>query len=236
MLDFYKKFAGQAAARLWSADWLKSLENGDREALITCSALKSLAKKKTVFWVGDDPDGLWGVLSGSVVQTAAPNECGPILFHIHQPGAWFGVTSLFGPQVRRTTNVTTRSSLLVHLPLGELERIGVRSPSLWRALGELCADQWAESIGSLDDRLNRSGRERIVATILRLANARRPSAHGSSQIEIDVTQADIAHLVGYSRTIVSRHLNSLRSEGLIDCAYARLELLDIAALQQFLRD
>lgn len=236
MLDFYIKFAGSSAARLWSDPWLQALDAATREALITSGTLKSFPKKKPVFWIGDEPDGLWGVLSGSVVQSAAPNERGPVMINIHQPGSWFGASSLYEPSPRTTTNVTSRSTSLAHLPLCELERIGARSPQLWRALGGFSARLLFEAIGALDDKLLRSGRERIVATLLRLGNSRHPVPEGPACIEIDVTQGDLAQLTGLSRAIVAQHLVSLRNEGLISCTYGRLELLEITALQRLLAD
>ncbi len=236
MLDFRVKFASRSVTRLWSASWSDSLDPDDREALIARGVLKSVAKKKTIFWIGDEPDGLWGVVSGAVAQMAAPNERGPIMFNIHQPGSWFGVSSLFGPRPRRTTMTTSRSSTLVHLPLVELERIGARSPSLWRALGRLSASHWQEAMGALDDRLLRSGRERIVAAILRLANARRPSIEQPSRASVDVTQTELAQLVGLSRTVVAQNLTSLKKEGYIACIYGRIDILDIQAMQSLLRE
>lgn len=236
MLDFYMKFAGRSAARLWSDPWLQALDAETREELITCSTLKTLPKKKTIFWIGDEPDGLWGVLSGSVIQSAAPNERGPVMLHMHQPGSWFGASSLYGPWLRTTMNVTSRSTSLAHLPISQLERVGARSPQIWRCLGILSARLLAEAMGSLDDTLLRSGRDRIVAAILRLGNVRHDVPDGPRHVEIDATQGDLAQLTGLSRTIVAQHLVGLRDEGFISCSYGRLELLDIDALHRLLRE
>ncbi len=230
------KFAGRSAVRLWSDPWLQALDTDTREALITCSTLKSLPKKRTIYWIGDKPDGLWVVLSGSVVQSAAPNERGPMIMKIHQPGSCFGVSSLYGPNLRSTMNVTSRSTSLVHLSIADVERLGAQSVQLWRSLGGLSARLLLEATGSLDDRLLRSGRERIVAAILRLGNVRHPSTEAPARIEIDVNQGDLALLTGLSRTVVAQHLTSLRHEGLISCTYGRLDLLQVRVLQGLLTD
>ena len=236
MLDFYKKFAGRSAARLWSEPWLQGLDTETHTALIACSTVKSFPKKKTIFWIGDVADGLWGVLTGSVAQSAAPNEHGPMMFQMHQPGSWFGVSSLYEPRLRTTTNVTARSASLVHLPLPALERIGARAPHLWRCLGNLSAHLLTEMTGSLEDALHRPGRERIIATILRLGNVRHERMDLPTHVEIDVTQGDLAHLTGLSRTVVAKHLTSLRKEGLVLCSYGRLKIVEIDRLRNCLRE
>jgi CRP/FNR family cyclic AMP-dependent transcriptional regulator len=84
---------------------------------------------------------------------------------------------------------------------------------------------YAESLAFLDVRT------RLARELLRLAERYGTPTKRGVEIDLGISQADLASLIGTSRETLNRTLNRLRDEGIIKMAGRNVELVDIEKLR-----
>jgi CRP-like cAMP-binding protein len=226
---------GAAREYLRHRGWLAELPPHLREALLARSRLlPPFERGQAVFRIGDEPDGIYGTVSGTFAFQLAPNEQGPHTFHLYRPGAWFGELAHCVGKPRATTLIATRRSRCLRVPAQELEGLLNQEPELWRWLAVSLACNVKTAFCAVDDMTIRLPRRRIAAVLLRLAGSR---GSGFPNVEpcreIDVTHNDIAFLANLSRSAVGENLRRLEEDGFLECSYGRIRLIDPAGLQSW---
>lgn len=222
----------EARSFLRQHGWLASTPAAFADTLLSHSTLQAVERGECVYELGEQPDGLYGVFSGSFAIEIAPHEKGPNLAHVTGPGFWFGEGELFDRRPRFASFIATRPSVCVHVPFDALTKLATDEPEIWRWIGLLTSQHLILALGVIDDASLRDPGTRVSALLLRLADARNPGVPREPQPEIDVTQEDLSLLTALSRATVAAHLYKLEDIGLISRAYRRLKLLDPDALRK----
>src|SRR6056297_2688694 len=76
---------------LQSSPWMRDFQPELRDAFLArCRLLPPFQRGERVYNVGDRPDGIYGVVSGSLGFEIGPDDEGPQLVHQIWPGDWFG--------------------------------------------------------------------------------------------------------------------------------------------------
>ena len=73
--------------------------------------------------MGEETDGLRGVVSGGFAFTIAIHERGPHLAHAFRPGSWFGELELFAGIPKISSITATRPSIILHLDQDNFEEL-----------------------------------------------------------------------------------------------------------------
>ena len=218
--------------------WPAQLPPYLRDALLDrARLLPAFERGQTVFRIGDEPDGIYGAVSGMFAFQLAPNEQGPHTFHLYGPGAWFGELAHCVGKPRATTMIATRRSRCLRVPVRELEGLLKEEPELWRWLAASLAYNVKTAFCAVDDMTIRLPRRRIAAVLLRLAGARGgvlPNVEFSR--DLDLAHHDIAFIANVSRSAVGENLSRLEEEGFLECGYGVIRLIDPAGLCAWLRD
>jgi CRP/FNR family cyclic AMP-dependent transcriptional regulator len=226
------KYEIQAAHRfLKQTSWLARTPASFADKLLAHGRLVSVDRRECVYKLGDEPDGLYGVVTGGLAFEMAPHERGPHLAHIFRPGFWFGDGEQFAFAPRIATIKATRPSKLLHIPQLHLAELVATETDAWRWIGLLGFEHLTLALGIIDDASIVSPGQRISALLLRLADVRRADKESDPLPEIDITQEDLACLATLSRSTVSAHLEDLAKAGLIGRIYGRLTLLDPSRLR-----
>jgi CRP/FNR family cyclic AMP-dependent transcriptional regulator len=212
----------------WLADTHASFAN----KLLRRCQMTSLPRGSTPFRMGEEPDGLRGIVSGGFAFDIAMHERGPHLAHVFRPGAWFGELELFGGIPKISSITATRPSVILHLDQENFEDLVEDIPEAWRWIGLLASQHLELAIGVVDDSSIRDPAHRIGALLLRLADVRRNNNSNDPQPTIDIKQSDLAHLAVVSRSTLVSHLQDLERVGLISRQYSLIKLLDPAQLRK----
>jgi CRP/FNR family transcriptional regulator, cyclic AMP receptor protein len=212
--------------------WLAETPPSFADKLLARCSLVSVDRRERVYQIGDEPDGLYGVVAGGFAFEMAPHERGPHLAHIFRPGFWFGDGEQFAVVPRIATIRATRPSKLLHIPQLDFMELVATESDTWRWIGLLGFEHLTLALGIIDDASIPNPWQRIGALLLRLANVRMADREYDPTPEIDITQEDLARLATLSRSTVSAHLNDLEKAGLIERIYGRLTLLDPSRLRR----
>ena len=101
--------------------------------------------------MGEEPDGLRGVVSGGFAFDVAMHERGPHLAHAFRPGSWFGELELFAGIPKISSITATRPSIILHLDQKNFEELVEENPETWRWVGLLASQHLELAIGVVDD-------------------------------------------------------------------------------------
>lgn len=107
-------------------------------------------------------------------------------------------------------------------------------PEAWTEFTRLAILNGQLAIGAGYDLMMLDPRRRCAATLLRLAGLRHMPPLSGAPVEIDITQADLAHMACMSRNTAARILKGLRESRCIALGYGNMSVLDPSALLRIL--
>ena len=226
------------AARKIAIDhgWLSQTPPSFQRMVLDRCRLQRFQSEQSIYMAGDPPGGMFGLVSGGVGISIAPGEQGPYFAHLGRPGTWFGEASAILRQPRRVGLTATRDAEMLYLPIEKIDEIVAMDTNAWRLFALVTVGHLEMAIGACDDLMLRDHVKRCIATVLRLGGCRNVSPPGSSPIEIDARQDEIATLANVARATAGSILRTLETKGLVEKSYRRIRILAPEALREMLRD
>lgn len=154
-----------------------------------------------------------------------------ILFFLN-PGEIYGEESLFYPHID-ITPVPLEETTISFIDNEVLKRYLTSHPMDYRYLFQSILRKYQISLFQMGDLLKRSPKAQICSALSRLMAQRNIENSSLDSYELDVylTHEVLGNIIGCSRVTVTRVLNELKSEGIIDTSNRRIKILDIEALK-----
>lgn len=197
-----------------------------------CGEPERLPARSVLHSQGDRVDRIYFLVSGWLASGVAVPQGVQQIFKIHLPGDMLGVPSM---AVTRAAETLTALTPITVLPI-QMEAFGelfTEQPRLAAVLF-LCVQY--ERV-ALMDRLTSIGRSRSLSRLaaffvhiydrLHAIDARHPPT-----LDLPLTQAELADLVGITAVHVNRKLQELETTGLIARKRSRIELVDVDGLRR----
>jgi len=176
-------------------------------------------------------DALYVVDSGRI-RIFLPTPGGEELtVDVAGPGDVFGELALLDGRPRSASAESLEDAVTVSISREEFQKYLARNPKLAVSLVELLSSrlrhvtEYAESLAFLDVHA------RLARMLLEMAERYRVQKDGT-EIDFDLTQADLGTMVGATRERVNRALAAFRAQGLIELRGRKIVLLDTNRLRQ----
>jgi CRP/FNR family transcriptional regulator, cyclic AMP receptor protein len=219
-----------------SQGWLRQTPPSFRHAVLDRCVLQQFKAGTPIYSVGDEPGGIFGIVSGCLGISVAPRELGPYTAHFALPGSWFGQAGAFTRGPRRVGLTATRDTELLHLSLRAIDQIVKHDPSTWRLLALPLFEHLDVAIGGSDDLMIHNHFKRFVAVLLHMGNCRLVSPRKRRPVEIDINHEDLARMANVARTTAGAILRRLEADGHLALSYRRISILAPDELRKMLRD
>ncbi len=148
------------------------------------------------------------------------------------PGDVFGEMAILDGQPRSASAQASEDTVTYTLSREEFQRHLATSPKLASALIALLSTrlrhmmQYAESLAFLDVH------GRIARTLLELAGRYGFQTPDGVEIDLDLTQTELARMVGATRERVNRALASFRAQGILDLRGKKIAIRDPKRLSE----
>ncbi|WP_040191872.1 Crp/Fnr family transcriptional regulator [Clostridium culturomicium] len=154
-----------------------------------------------------------------------------ILFFLN-PGEIYGEESLFYPHID-ITPVPLEATTISFIDNEVLQNYLISHPMDYRYLFQSILRKYQISLFQMGDLLKRSPKAQICSALSRLMAQRSTTNSSIDFYELDVylTHEVLGNIIGCSRVTVTRVLNELKAEGIIDTSNRRIKILDIEALK-----
>ncbi|MCK9544414.1 MAG: Crp/Fnr family transcriptional regulator [Novosphingobium sp.] len=206
-------------ARLNEDHWLSGLPIARRDAIIRRLTFNSLPAGSSLYRMGDPPNGLFAVLDGRVRLVDYSAAGVELVAVIARPVFWIGEVSVLDGLERPHDAIAATSVRIAHLSMGAILDLASSEPLIWRDIALLsCIHQRMA--------LRNTARIQTLPAIVRLAKFLVSISGGSPGTSVDLTQENLAQVIGVSRQRINVLLRQLKDRGLIRIAYRGIDLLD----------
>jgi len=210
--------------------WFAGLPDDLQARLVDAATLRTLAARQPLFARGDEADGLYAVVDGSIRVSGASESGREALLTLLEPPSWFGEISIFDGAPRTHDAVAESESLVVHVARPALDDILAAEPRWWRELGMLVTSKLRLAFTAMEDMA-------LLPIAVRLARRLALMAEGYGERSlrrrtVEVSQEQLAQMLSTSRQTANQLLKELEARGLIRLAYGTIEILDLEGLQR----
>ena len=218
------------AAAIHDGGWFAALDAELRRAIVGQAQLRRLDPGVVVAHRGEAAPGWFGVARGAVRLGTALIDGRSFTLDFVGPGQWFGDIAVVDTRPLELDVVTHLPTTLLVLPARDLRRLMDAAPALRDALLQLNCQRLRHLLRRFEELHTLPLAQRLARQVLRLAHQfGRPHSQGLC-IDLGISQADLASLVGASRQRVNRAWRRMHAAGLVDRQPQRLLVRDAQAL------
>jgi len=205
------------------------LTDDERLALAPYLHARHYRRGAFLFHVGEVADQLFWMYQGIVKVSALTLQGDERLLNIFWPGDFFGMICVSGDQRRLgVAQAIAPVSVLTTTGAGLSQLLRLR-PDLAADLMRDLVDQQRRITLRVEALLSADAGERLLALLLDLGQRYGAPIPAGYVLAADLTQEDIAHLVGLNRSTTSLLINRYRRDGVLGGQGRRLEIYQAPA-------
>lgn len=196
-----------------SAPLFAAIEPDAARALFSSMTRVLLPRGQSVFQEGEPGDRLYVIGSGKVKLGRRSNDGRENLLSILGPAEMFGELSLFDPGPRTATATAVADAVLFELSHNELIGWLEKYPAVAKHLLEALARRLRRTNEALADLVFADVPGRVAKALLDLSTRFGQPVEDGLRVAHDLTQEELAQLVGASRETVNKALADFASRG-----------------------
>ena len=213
----------------------KDLSSADRSRIASHCKGKRFTAQQQILSQKDPSRDVYFIISGTVRVTYFSRSGKEINFRDQGPGEMFGELSAIDDQPRSAQVLALTESNLISLGQEDFRDIMIKEPFIARKVMEHLSNLVRLLTERVVEYTAMGVNNRIHAELLRLAH-RSPITNNCASISPVPTHADIASRVSTHREAVTRELNQLEHNGLIERRPDAWIISDIERLQTMVRE
>ncbi|HEY4898563.1 MAG TPA: Crp/Fnr family transcriptional regulator [Candidatus Nanopelagicaceae bacterium] len=206
-------------------------DNAAHELRESMVSLK-LNKGQVLFKEGQEGDRLYVVVTGKIKLGTTSNDGRENLLSILGPGEMFGELSLFDPEPRASTATAVTDSRLVSLAHGAVIGLVTTNPQTSLELLRRLAQRLRKSNEVLADLVFADVPGRVAKAIMELGERFGIQKDDGLHVNHDLTQEELAQLVGASRETVNKALADFAARGWVKLEPRAVLVTDIERLSK----
>jgi CRP/FNR family transcriptional regulator, cyclic AMP receptor protein len=189
-----------------------------------------LGRSEELFSEGDQGDRLYVIVEGKIKLGRSSSDGRENLLAILGPGEMFGELSLFDPGPRTATATSVGDSRLIGLGHDALEPWLLRHPEVAQKLLNALARRLRRTNETLADLVFSDVPGRVAKALLDLSTRFGKPADDGVLVAHELTQEELAQLVGASRETVNKALADFASRGWLRLEPRSVVIMDIERL------
>jgi CRP/FNR family transcriptional regulator, cyclic AMP receptor protein len=204
----------------------RGLDDEAAQALSSSMSESRLGRGEVLFSEGDSGDRLYIVTSGKVKLGRSSSDGRENLLAVLGPGQMFGELSLFDPGPRTATATVVTDARVARLPKSALQKWVQDRPQIAMQLLRVVARRLRRTNTMLADLIFVDVPGRVAKQLLQLAQRFGSVDGGQLRVTHDLTQEELAQLVGASRETVNKALADFASRGWLRLEGKSVVILD----------
>lgn len=221
--------AAEARRLLQARGWLAEQPPDLQRAIFLRGHFRHLPPGAPVFLRGDQPDGIYAVVRGQIKLAHILPEGREVVLWAAEPGFWFGVRDLVVPQaVRYAAAVAAHPTTVFHLPKSALHEVIAVDPGYAINFAGIMAHNLLLALRYISEVLSQPMEIRVARLLALLCET--AGADEAGRHELQLSQQDLAAMVGASRVTVGKALRNLAARRLITLRYRRIAVLNLPEL------
>jgi CRP/FNR family transcriptional regulator len=214
------------------APLFKALDDEAASALQSEMSRSHMERGDVLFHEGDRGDTLYVIAEGKIKLGRTSPDGRENLVAILGPGEMFGELSLFDPGPRTMTATAVAETQLLGLGNDSLTAILTGRPEVSKALLAALAQRLRRTNAHLADLVFTDVPGRVAKALLDLSERFGRPVEGGIMVSHDLTQEELAQLVGASRETVNKALADFASRGWLRLEPRSVVIMDIERLSR----
>jgi len=211
---------------LRKAGLFQGVDVNDVEAISSEFEIMEVSRGQILFHEGEPGDSLYIVLSGKVKLGRRASDGRENLVAVMGPADQFGELSLFDPGPRTATAVVVTDGRVARLPKAALQKWVEERPQIAMQLLRVIARRLRRTNTTLADLIFVDVPGRVAKQLLQLAQRFGSVEGGQLRVTHDLTQEELAQLVGASRETVNKALADFAGRGWLRLEGKSVVILD----------
>ena len=203
-----------------------ALDDEAAQALRSTMTRVEVARGDAIFHEGDPGDRLYVIVEGKIKLGRASGDGRENLLAILGPGEMFGELSLFDPGPRNAAGTAVADTVLLGVGSDDLDEWLRGRPEVARHLLRALARRLRRTNEALADLVFSDVPGRVAKALLDLSRRFGRTADDGVHVHHDLTQEELAQLVGASRETVNKALADFSSRGWMRVDSRAVTLLD----------
>ena len=203
-----------------------ALDDQTAEQLISTMSPSRLERGDILFHEGDQGDRLYVIGEGKIKLGRTSSDGRENLLAILGPGEMFGELSLFDPGPRTATATAVAETQVVSMGHEQLKEFLSTRPGVATALLAALARRLRRTNEVLADLVFTDVPGRVAKALLDLADRFGEEQEDGLQVHHDLTQEELAQLVGASRETVNKALADFAARGWLQLSAKSVLILD----------
>lgn len=182
-------------------------------------------KGQTVFWEGNQPQGMYCVNKGSVKISHTDNDGKEQIIRMVKEGDILGYRSLITGEFYTSTAVALEDTTVCLIPKENFFKLLEENSDLSLGVMKLLSKELDTAETTISSLAQKQVRERIAETLLMLKEFYGTEADGET-IQAPVSRYDIAGMAGTARETATRLLSEMKQENVIDFDAKKIRILN----------
>lgn len=210
-------------------DIFRDLTQADMGELDAATRMTTARKGKVIYHQEDTAEGLFLLKAGRVRLFRIAPSGKKLDLAVIEPGTFFGEMPLLGERMRNASAEAIEDCTLCVMSQRDVERLILAKPRVGLRMLETVGRRLAQAEARLEDLAYRSVRARLASVLLRL------DREGGAEIE-GLTHQDLGDMVGAYRETITKILDELERNGVVELARRRIAVRDRARLATLLHE
>jgi len=211
-----------------------ALPDDQARELLRRAPVKRFQAGEIVFRRGDPGDGLYGVLTGSILIVAESAKGRDVIINKHGSGEVFGELAMLDGKGRSAAAVVHETSELIHVRRDKFLPVLRQQPDAMIHIISFICNRLRRITDVFEDAALLDVPTRLAKQIVMLSEA--IGAAPDSPVTLHISQNDLARMLGVSREFVGKQLVAWRAAGIVELGRQRLTVRDARALRKRIRD
>ncbi|MGH2355659.1 MAG: Crp/Fnr family transcriptional regulator [Chloroflexota bacterium] len=188
-------------------------------------------RDEVVFYQGDPGDTFYVILSGQVKVSVSSPEGQEAILVMLDAGESFGEFALLDDQPRSATIEVTQPTEVLVLRKDDFHRLMRQTPDIAFELLRVLTKRLRDTDQLVQDAAFLDVAERLAKKLLALMEAHGRKAPRGIELDLHLTQQDLASMIGATRESVNKQLGAFRDRGIVAVDRQRITILRPEALR-----
>jgi CRP-like cAMP-binding protein len=211
-------------------DWLQELGEPDWSELGRCAVRLVFARGETVFEPARSPQSVYLLEQGRIRIFRLSAQGKEATLGYVEPGGVFGELAVFGEYSRESFALAQRDSVVWQIPVSVFRGWIRERPMLVAEVARQIGERMKRVESRIEGLVLHDVRSRLATVLLELTEDF--SRGGDERRDIDLSQGELATLIGASRQSVNATLAQFQDDGLVRRDGRGLRLLEVERLRR----
>lgn len=211
----------------------RDLNDAEITKITNIAIVRDWKKQTLVFMQGDPLENVYFIYDGKIKVYKSDVNGKEQIVNIMKKGEMFPHVGFFRKGAYPAYAEALESSTLITVPISKFEMVLIENPELCIKVFKVLGEKIVDLQNRLEEQILNNTYEQIVKLLIRLAQKDgRKTADGMTLLKAEFTNRDLANMIGTTRETISRTLNKMKKDELIEVDEEGNMLLDINTLME----